>query len=87
MRMPILIKLSILFIFIFVLFLVAYEDNVPFALLKKILCKMGFHKRKMKIEGSKTRKYYCQWCGEPRKHPKLEAIDGGIKQWDNYFKY
>lgn len=77
------INLSILFGIVFGIMLIAYEDNVPFALFKKLRCKTGFHKRSV----LRSKKYYCQFCKKPRKHPQLKVIDGNNKLRDNDYKF
>jgi hypothetical protein len=59
------------------------DDEIRFAILKKILCRLGFHKMNI----GKIRKYYCQYCKKPRNHPKLKNIDGGKKMRDNKYKF
>jgi hypothetical protein len=68
------------------LLLIAYENGISLGLLKKILCKLQIHNRKIRLNSETIRKYYCQWCGKARKHPPLKSIDGGKKWWDNDFK-
>ena len=71
--------LIILFGIVIGLFMVAYEDGIPLALFKKLCCRIGFHKMYIGFGRLKIRKYYCQWCKKPRKHPTLKVIDGGNK--------
>lgn len=65
------------------LLLLAYEDGVPFGLIKRIRCKFGWHKRYKK----KAPRYYCGFCKEPKKHPELKVIDGGNKMGHSGFKF
>jgi hypothetical protein len=74
-------------IFIVVLMLMAYDDGKPFALFRRIKCKMGKHTTKVGFGFSKINKYYCQHCREPRKHPVLKVIEGGNKIGRNDFKF
>jgi len=79
----------ILFLFfpIFFVILISYEDGVQFNLLKKLLCKFGLHKLKVKFGKLKINKYYCQYCKKPRKRPKLTMIDGSNKWYKNNYKF
>lgn len=68
--------------------MVLYEDGVPFGRFKKIKCKLGFHKRDHKIgKFVISRKYYCEHCKAPRKHPQLKVLQGGKKEVNNTFKF
>lgn len=80
-------KLLGFFIIVFGLIILTYEDIPVFYFIKHIRCKLGLHKRVLKFGDIKIRKYYCQWCKQSRKHPKLEAIEGGKKDLDIYFKF
>jgi hypothetical protein len=79
--------LILLFGMVMGLFMVAYEDNVPFALSKKLRCLIGWHKFRVKFGKLKIHKYYCKWCRKPRKHPPLKIIDGGNKIGYDRYKY
>lgn len=76
------VGLAAIFSIIMGLMLVAYEDGVSLSFYKKLRCKMGLHKRKV----FSMKKYYCQFCKQPRKHPNLKAIEGGNKMGLNEFK-
>lgn len=80
-------RLFVVFLIIFVLMFVAFDDNVPFALFKKARCKLGWHKIHNKIGRLKVRKYYCKFCKKPREHPILKVVDGGNKMRDDKFKF
>lgn len=73
------IGLAILFGIVLGVMLLAFEDGISMGLLKRILCRVGWHKIHNKIGQLKIHKYYCQRCKTPRKHPQLTAIDGGNK--------
>ena len=78
------------FVFIFGvvsgLMLIAYDDGVPFAIIKRLKCRAGYHQMGDKVFGTKVRRYYCRHCKVPRKHPVLKLIDGGNKMKDNEFR-
>lgn len=65
----------------------AYENGIRYGLLKKLLCRFGIHKLRVKFGKLKINKYYCQHCKKPRKHPKLTMIAGGNKWYDNDYKF
>lgn len=81
--------LGLVFLFGIVLFfmLMASEDGISFALAKRLLCKMGLHKIRVRIGALRINKYYCQYCKRPRKHPRLKAIDGGSKISSSDYKF
>jgi hypothetical protein len=79
--------LVLLFGIVMGLFMVAYEDNVPFALFKKLRCRVGLHKMTVKIGKFRTHKYYCKWCKKPRKHPPLKLIDGNNKTGNDRYRF
>lgn len=81
------IGLALLFGFILTIMLLAYDGGVPYAVLKKLRCKFGWHKIHDKISKVKVHKYYCKFCKKPRKHPELKAIDGGKKIIDTKFRF
>lgn len=77
--------LCLLITIVVCLMLIAYEDGIPFSLLNKLKCKLGYHNvynrfRKINI-------YYCKFCKKPRKHPELKVLDGGRKIGDNKFRF
>lgn len=80
------VVMVLLFGLVFGIMLVAYEDGVPFGLLKKIKCKMGKHAFRSGYVRRMNR-YFCKDCKSPRKHPALKAIDGGKRDFDNSFKF
>lgn len=59
-----------------ILFLLLYEDGVPFSMYNKIRCRW-LKKHKFITTFGKIPKYYCLACGVPREHPKLKLIVGG----------
>jgi hypothetical protein len=63
--------------------LIAFDDGIPFGLINKTKCKLGWHKNKI----NKIPKYYCQHCRKPRKYPNLKVIHGGNKMYNNPFKF
>ncbi len=67
--------------------MIAYEDNVPFGLFKRLRCITGYHKVRIKFGKLKIHKYYCQYCKEPRRHPALKVIDGGNKMGNNKYTF
>lgn len=71
---------------IFGIMLVAYDDGDPFALFKRLRCKLGWHKIHNKIGRLRVHLYYCKFCKKPRKYPTLKIIDGGNKIGDNKSK-
>jgi hypothetical protein len=76
-----------LFGIVFGMILIAYEDGVPLGRLKKILCRLNFHKFHFKTGKVKSHKYYCTFCKKPRKHPDLKVIDGGNKMGNNKYNF
>lgn len=70
--------MGILFGFIVAIFLMAYYEGHSFGLIKKIRCKRGIHIFRAGYKGH-VRKYYCKVCKAPRKHPKLNFVEGGKK--------
>lgn len=66
-----------LFTFLMILFAVAYGDNGPIILIKRLMCKIGWHKFHTTTYGKRILKYYCQYCKKSRSWPKLVALDGG----------
>jgi hypothetical protein len=47
------------------------EGRENHRILNKICCFIGFHMIQ--------KRYFCKYCKKSRNHPKLKAIDGGIK--------
>lgn len=72
---------------VFGLMLLAFEDGIPFGLVKKIRCRFGWHQMRNKIGRLKVHRYYCKNCKKPRKHPSLKVIDGGRKISKDTFKF
>lgn len=81
------IGLTFIFAMVIGLFLIAYEDGIPFSLFKKLRCKLGLHKIRNKIGQLKINVYYCRFCKKPRKHPELKVLDGGKKVFDTKFRF
>lgn len=81
-----LLKSVMLFGLLMGILLVMYEDGVGMSLYKKLRCKLGKHKIKVKHGKLTINKYFCQYCKTPRKHPNLTAIDGGKKRLGGNFK-
>lgn len=82
------ITCALLFGAVFGMLLVAYEDGIPFGLIRKFNCKRGKHKHFVRIGRYKRALYRCQFCNEKRKHPKLTLIEGGAKKLtDIEFKF
>lgn len=73
------IGLILIFAIVVGLIMVAYDDNIAFAIPKKLLCKMGRHKIRVKFGKIKINKWRCQYCKEARKHPELKVVNGGLK--------
>jgi hypothetical protein len=59
--------------------LCAYEDGKPFGLYRRLCCKVGKHRRKVKIGTVKVAKYFCPDCKKARKHPQLQVLNGGTR--------
>lgn len=81
--------LGLVFLFglILGLMLMVSEDGVSFVFAKKLMCRLGLHKIKVRIGRLRINKYYCQYCKRPRKHPDLKIVDGGNKVSSSDFKF
>jgi hypothetical protein len=56
----------------------AYEDGKPHGLYRRLRCKAGKHRKRVKIGKLKVAKYFCPDCGCPRQHPQLKVLKGGL---------
>ena len=83
------LALCLLFVvsFSLALMFISFTDGDPLYLYKKIRCRFGMHKVHRKVGKKKTNKYYCKFCKNPRKHPKLKLLDGGRKLGNNKFRF
>ena len=67
--------------------LIAFEDNIPLTLFRRLKCRFGYHSTIKKFGKAKVNKYYCSICKKPRKHPGLKMIEGGNKLGSNRFDF
>lgn len=52
----------------------------------KLKCKFGIHRRIRKKLGKRVKTYHCTVCSKAKKHPHLEIVEGGKKEYDLGFK-
>ncbi len=62
-----------------VIWLILYQVDLRVNFYGKLKCKLGLHKRYITKDGQKIKKYKCEFCKKPKKHPHLKLVDGGKK--------
>ena len=61
---------------------ILYQVEMKWRIIASLKCKLGIHKRTVKVLKIVVHKYYCIYCKEPKKGSKLTIIEGGRKYLD-----